>query len=230
MTIMSKTARRTRNYARLLNPTERTLVLSDVDGTLVRGSLLLDHALMLDESGEIDLGPLADQWRADPKNEQIIRTMAESYREQIVGRRIGELRVPQFIDGLLADEANLYSTVERLKEHRAAGHRVVLISGSPGYLLRPFARRFGFEAIGSLYHMTRTRELTGRITGMFGAPQKSAVVSSMDLSGYSKVIGYGDTASDAPLLAVSDYSVLVDPNPLTMKSLGDLRISEIVRG
>lgn len=217
------------NYDRYLEPTSRTLVLSDVDGTILRGSLVLDHATALHEAGTIDLGNLPALWKQDPKNEALIVRLADSYKNAIVGHKASELRIREFIDGIVSDPSKVYSTLERLKGHQAAGHQVVLISGSPAYLVRPFASRFGFDAIGSRYHRTRSHHLTGRVTGMFGAPQKQAAVEKLELSSYETVIGYGDTASDAPLLSVANYSVLVDPNRETLHKLQELKISEILR-
>lgn len=217
------------NYESYLEPTSRTLVLSDVDGTILRGSLVLDHASTLHEAGTIDLGELPAIWRADPKNEESIVKLADAYRASLVGRKTSELRIREFIDSIIQDPEKVYSTLERLKGHQAAGHQVVLISGSPAYLVRPFARRFGFDAIGSRYHRTRSHQLTGRVTGMFGAPQKQAAVAKLNLPSYDLVIGYGDTASDAPLLSVANYSVLVDPNRDTLNKLKEMQISEILR-
>lgn len=216
------------DYSTFLKPTNKTLILSDVDGTLTRGSLVLDHATMLHNEGVIDLGDLPRLWESNPKDEAVISTLAEAYRHAIAGRKASELRVKEFITGLVNDPTRLYSSIERLTAHHAAGHEVLLISGSPTYLLRPFAKHFGFQSIGSLYHTTRSREFTGRITPMFGAPEKRVAVSKIDLSAYKTVIGYGDTASDAPLLAVANYSVLVAPNERTLKNLEGLEISEIM--
>lgn len=216
------------DYSNYLKPANKTIILSDVDGTLTRGSLVLDHATMLHNEGIIDLGDLPRRWAENPKDETIISALAEAYRYAIAGRKASDLRVKEFIASVVNDPARLYSSVERLKSHRAAGHEVVLISGSPTYLLRPFAKHFGFQSIGSLYHTTRSREFTGRITPMFGASEKTIAVSKIDLSNYKTVIGYGDTASDAPLLAVANYSVLVAPNERTLKNLEGMQISEIM--
>lgn len=217
------------HYSAHLEPSSKTLVLSDVDGTLVRGSLVLDHAIMLHERGVIDLGTLPARWLKEPKNEKLIHQLAEAYRMAIAGKKTSELHIPEFLDSLLADPHKMYSSLERLTRHKLAGHEVVLISGSPQFLVGPFARRFGFRAVGSRYHRLRDHRLTGTVTGMFGAAAKRVEVSRMELSSYENIISYGDTSSDLPLLEVAHYSVLVDPHEETLRSLENTKISEILR-
>ena len=215
-------------YERFFEPTAKTMVLSDVDGTLLRGSLVLDHACLLHENGTVDLGEAPAAWLRDPKNEELITALANVYRDKLVGLRASELFVTPFIDSVVGSPEKIYSTLERLQRHRKSGHRVTLISGSPSFLLKPFARRFGFEAVGSLYHRDRNHRFTGEVTAMFGAEHKEKVVSQMPLESYQRIIGYGDTASDIPLLSVANHSVLVDPNKETLKKFQELKISEIL--
>ncbi len=216
------------SYSSLLRPETKTLVLSDVDGTLLRGSLVLDHAVMLHHKGVIDLGEWPAKWVADQKNEEFIMNLADNYRKAISGMKESELQIPEFVQSVVDNPDKLYSSLDRLKRHRAAGHDVVLISGSPSFLVGPFAKHFGFEVIATRYHRDRSRRLNGKITGMFGAPQKEAVVEKMDLSSYDKIIGYGDTSSDVPLLERAHHSVLVEPNEETMRKIGDLKVTEIL--
>lgn len=194
----------------------KSIVLSDVDGTLVRGSLVLDHAVWLHAKGIVNLGSLPAQWVADQKNEELIMHLAEAYRGAINGMALRELRVAEYMTYVMNTEAKFYSVLERLKVAHAAGEKVILISGSPQFLVGYFARHFGFTAIGSTYHRSRSQILNGRVTGMFTADAKSRAIAKLGLAEYSKVTAYGDTASDMPLLAAATYSVLVDPSPATL--------------
>ncbi len=215
-------------YEGFYQPETKTLVLSDIDGTLLRGSLILDHAVMLSQRGIVDLGDWPEKWLSDPKNEEYISGLANSYRENVAGKKESELHIPEFIQSVIEDPEKLYSSLERLKRHQEAGHHVLLISGSPSFLVGPFAKTFGFETVASRYHRDRFRRLNGNITGMYGAPQKESVVEKMDLGQYDRIIGYGDTLSDVPLLSVADHSVLVEPNAETLHRMKDLQIHEIL--
>lgn len=204
----------------------RTIVLSDVDGTLVRGSLVLDHAVWLHTSGALSLGDAPEKWLADQKNELIMVELAEAYREAIRGKSLKDLQVHEFVKMLVVTEGKFYSALDRLKAAHADGHDVVLISGSPQFLVGAFARNFGFTAIGSIYHRDAERRMNGLVTGMFGSEAKQRVIDKLDLSRYKNVIAYGDTASDLPLLRAANHSVLVDPSVETLERCG--KVDEIL--
>lgn len=197
------------------DPSSKYAVLSDVDGTLTRGSLVLDHAIYLHGKGYIDLGDLPSKWQADPKNEEYISQLAEKYRDGIVGMKVEELHVEEFLDLYEADESRFYSTLGQLKEFKRRGWEIQLISGSPDFLVRPFAERNGFFGKGSEYHVTETGELTGSIEGMFGHEAKAGFIEKLKLSRFKRVLAFGDTSSDVPLFDNSHHSTLVDPSEET---------------
>lgn len=213
----------------LKEPAENSrLVLSDVDGTLVRGSLANDHAVWMHEKGIVDLGDLPARWQADPKNEELITELAVANLKAISGKKVSELRVKEFMDEVIKTDNKFYSSLEKLIKAREEGHDVILISGSPQYLINDFARRFGFQGIGSEYHKNRKRKFNGRITGMFGAESKRQIVKQLNVERFDLVEAYGDTASDKPLLEVAHHSVLVDPTEETLLSYE--KVDEILRG
>lgn len=195
----------------------RKLVVSDVDGTLVRGSLVLNHAVNLHREGHIDLGELPDQWEADKKNEVLISALAQAYRDAIVGKGMKDLAVNDFVRKLVSDDKNFYSSLERLVKLKEDGADVILISGSPQYLVGRFGRTYGFKSMASRYHRDKGQKINGRVTGMFTADAKAAYLRTLDVSSYDEILAFGDTQSDAPLFAVADRSVLVDPSAETLE-------------
>lgn len=205
----------------------KKIILSDVDGTITRGSLVLDHATMLHNQGIINLGELPAQWNADKKNEALISKLADAYREQIVGLTHDELLVEEFISNAV-NEGNFYETLARLQNAVNEGNDVVLISGSPEYLVGEFASRFGFKGIGSSYLTCDQGKLTGEIEGMFHADAKREAISAMNVRAtYCEVHAYGDTMSDEPLFDAADYSVLVQPTDETFNAVAH-KIHEII--
>jgi len=204
------------------------IALSDVDGTIVRGSLVLDHACSIHEQGIVDLGDLPAIWKADQKNEEKIVALAEAYREALVGKRAGELGVSKFLDDLFADETKFYSTLKKLKELKTEGADVHLISGSPSFLVGPFARRLGMNHAGSLYNRTRPGHFTGKVRLMAIGSAKRDYVQSLHVDRYAQVYAFGDTSSDAPLFEVAHHSTLVDPSKHTESMLAG-KVQVIVR-
>lgn len=195
------------------------VVLSDIDGTIVRGSLVLEHARYLHNEKIIDLGDLPERWVADRKDEVAIAALAAAYREAIVGKSYEDIHTLDFVKNYASDDSNFYSTIHELVEAKKNGYKVILISGSPSYLVTPFARKFGFMSKGSNYKRDKTGLLTGECVGMYNADSKRRHVASLKVQNYSHVVAYGDTMSDVPLFEVADYSVIVAPSPTTMKSV-----------
>lgn len=212
-----KNNHRLNNITNYVNP--KRVVLSDVDGTVVRGSLVLQHAILLHETGVINLGALPEIWRLDMKNENNITNLAVAYQQAITGMKISDLNVDGFIDSICENSANFYGTLARLVALKNAGADVVLVSGSPDFLVGNFGARFGFGFAASKYIADAEGRLTGQIEGMFSAPAKRAYVSSLNLAGFD-IFAFGDTSSDVPLFEAANYSVLVDPNEETRLSLG----------
>lgn len=190
-------------------------VLSDVDGTLTRGSLVLDHAIYLHKKGVINLGDLPEKWKADPKNEALIVELAEKYRGDITGMKVDDLLVDDFLEEYTSNDERFYSTLGQLKEFKRRGWEIQLISGSPDFLVRPFAERHGFFGQGSEYHVGEDGALDGSIDGMFGHEAKSGFIARLGMSRFKRVLAFGDTASDVPLFENSHHSTLVDPSEET---------------
>ena len=191
------------------------IVLSDVDGTIVRGSLVLEHARHIHEQGIVDLGDIPERWVADRKNEEIIAELGEAYRGAIAGMTAEDLGAVEFVKEYASDPVNFYSTLAKLQEAKRNGYHVVLISGSPSFLVTPFARKLGFRSKGSNYKRDAEGRFTGECIGMFTADSKRRHVASLKTHTYSRTVAYGDTASDLPLFEVADYSVLVAPTDAT---------------
>lgn len=203
------------------------IALSDVDGTIVRKSLVLNHAVTLHRDSIIDLGELPERWVKDIKNESLITALAEGYRDSIVGKTVEDIRVNEYIADVVADKSNFYSILGRLTTLRDAGVPVVLISGSPSYLVDRFAGNYGFKSAGSDYKMDSFGRFTGEVVGMFHGTAKRDYLTTLGLERYEDILAFGDTQSDAPLFESASYSVLVEPTAETHAALFSL-VHEIV--
>lgn len=200
------------------------IVLSDIDGTIVKGSLVLNHASFLNRIGKISVSEELKAWRNSPKNESRIVDLAEAYREQLRGAKFEELRVERFINDLIKKN-RFYSSLKRLLRYKSRGWPVHLISGSPHFLVQPFAEAFGFEGQGSVYEVCDQGALTGGVQLMAHSAAKHNHLSTLDLGQYKRIVAFGDTASDKPLFDVAHHSVLVAPNRATRKAL---KVNEII--
>ena len=139
--------------------------------------------------------------------------------------------VKKFIEEFLGNGNNWYNTLEMLIAARNFGDDVCLITGSSDFLVKELAERLNFKWFATKYH-TENGILTGEITGMFADFQKDEVIrNNFDLSEYSTVIGFGDTASDYGIFKHCDISYLVDPTKETLEKLivKGCKIDRIIR-
>jgi HAD superfamily hydrolase (TIGR01490 family) len=106
------------------------------------------------------------------------------------------------------------SAVERIKEHRAAGHRTVLVTGSIGTLVAPLAALFD-EVVASTMHAR-----DGVLTGYLDKPplvdearaawlRQYAAAHGLDLS---ESYGYGDSHADLVWLEMLGNPHAVNPD------------------
>lgn len=229
----SKYAKKNRNMRNVVRPTRpRTsrasgIALSDVDGTIIKGSLVLRHACLLHDSNILDLGDLPDRWRRDQKNETLIQALAEAYREAIIGKTEADIMADEYVKFIANNPANFYTTLYRLRLMRSRGTRVVLVSGSPSFLVDKLGAHFGFDTAATRYLTDPQGRFTGEYHGMFTSESKRAYLKGLHLERYPSVVAFGDTRSDVPLLECANWRILVDPNADTHAAVSHM-VNEIV--
>lgn len=195
----------------------KTLFLTDMDGTLTKGSVVLDHAGYLIEKGFIKDDGSYKAWKLDVKNEKLIVAVAENYRHQITGLKVSDLHVKEFVSEYIKKDV-WYSTLDNLKEEKEVfGNEVIIISGSADYLVKEVARQLGFKGIGSKY-IEKNGVLTGSVIGLFGMEAKDIwITNNVNKQDYEGLIGLGDTASDYGIFKHCEYNILVEPTSETME-------------
>lgn len=211
---------------------KNTIILTDLDGTLTRKSLVLEHAGFLIKHGIMTDNGIYKAWQEDMKNEHLIVALAEEYRHQITGKTEKELMCYEFVEEFLDNEENWYNTLEMVTDAQNFGATVVLITGSAEFLVRILAEKLNFDYFATLYHKNKDNTLNGEITGMFSDSHKSEVIENyIDLHLYDDVIGMGDTASDYGIFKHCNYNYLVEPTAQTMENLllKNCKIDRIIR-
>ncbi|MGX1881265.1 HAD family hydrolase [Streptomyces sp. NPDC055287] len=123
------------------------------------------------------------------------------------------------------------STREALRAHRAAGAEIVLVSGSFAAVLTPVT-----EEVGA-HHLLCTRPLVsgGRYTGevekpMIGAAKADAVRELLEARPWidpADCYGYGDHASDLPMLDCVGHPVAVGNDPAMIAYIAERRTAAL---
>ncbi|WP_308465164.1 HAD family hydrolase [Rathayibacter soli] len=112
------------------------------------------------------------------------------------------------------------NVLERLREHRQAGHHIVLVSGSFAAPLQPLADDVGADRLYCTQLETNRGLYTGQINAaMIGGEKGTAVDAYLNALRSAAVTswGYGDHPSDLPLLEHVTNPVVVGSDDALLK-------------
>jgi phosphatidylglycerophosphatase C len=201
--------------------TGRPVAAFDVDGTLSRRDTLLPFLQRLCGTQRLARALAANglalsrmvAGRADRdvvKDALLVRVLAGRDAEEVAA---AGATYAQF---LLDHERLRPDTRHRLEEHRAAGHRVVLVSASPEVYLGPLGRHLGVDAVlASGLEVGAEGRLTGRLAGRNCRGAEKVIRLDAWLGDEARpgtyLYAYGDSEGDRELLARADVGVRVRP-------------------
>ncbi len=184
------------------------LVLFDFDGTLttvetfplfVRAAALAWRVRL----GGLLLAPLVLAYRAGAVSGTTVRAAIVRLAFSGMPRDVFEARAGAFaterFPALLRP-----AMVARLRAHREAGDRVVVVSGNFEAVLRPWCEAEGVELLASALE-SREDRLTGRYAGLQCAGEEKvrrvrAIVGAWPRE---RIEAHGDTVEDLPMLAMA---------------------------
>jgi alcohol-forming fatty acyl-CoA reductase len=197
------------------------LAVFDLEGTVVDSNIVQQllwvrraqggDAAALAEAGSI-LTRLPAYLAAEHRDRgEFLRTFLRRYAGTPAGRLEAAVR------GGFTDELVRHASADalrRVREHRAAGHRTVLITGSIGVLAAPLAELFDEVVAGSMHVQD------GVLTGYLGAPplvdeaRAAWLTRTAELGGYdlSASYAYGDSVADLPWLSLVGVPTAVNPD------------------
>ncbi|MGF7235643.1 MAG: HAD-IB family hydrolase [Frankia sp.] len=208
--------------SRSLPPGESTVAVFDMDGTLV-SSTVVESYLWLRMG---DLAPagrtreLTSMLRAAPGYLRAERRDRGHLIRSVYGRYEGadpaELArlVDEAVGDILLRRVNA-GAIRRVREHREAGHRTVLLTGALELLTRPLAPLFD-EIVAVRLAVGSDGRATGKLASapLVGDARAAwlrhyATTTGADLS---SSYGYADSHSDLPMLRAVGTPVAVNPD------------------
>jgi HAD superfamily hydrolase (TIGR01490 family) len=203
---------------------ERTDIAAvfDLEGTIVASNLIESYlwARLSSLPRSQWSGELADLARSLPRYLRAERRdrgdFVRAFLRRYEGADMAELR--DLVDDTLGDallQRVMPEAVRRIRAHRAAGHKTILITGTVDVFVRPLAGLFD-EVVASRMH---TRD--GVLTGYLDSPplvdearaawlRRHAADAGIDLEGS---YAYADSYSDRPLLEAVGNPGAVNPDP-----------------
>lgn len=115
------------------------------------------------------------------------------------------------IEPIIFDEA-----LECIREHRAAGRKVFIVSASPEEVVAPIARWIGVdEAIATRAELDEHGRYSGRTERYVYGPEKAVAVREVavrDGIDLSRSWAYSDSATDVPMLELVGHPTAVNPD------------------
>lgn len=201
------------------------LLLTDCDGTLVDGSVVLQFASFLIEKGVIEDDLSRVQWEYNQKDEDKISAYGDHFRQSLKG-------LDYFYIESLADEfvqSNILKyydkPLEILDTCKKDNYMCIIVSGSCDFLIEKIAKHLGVFGYGAKYELNNNK-FTGAVEiPTFSYRVKKDLIENLINPAYIEtVIGMGDTPSDIAIAEYSDEFYLVQPNNNTIKQYIDLNI------
>lgn len=204
----------------------------DIDGTLYRDSLLIEHFKKLIKYDLIDEREWSDHLKTTYINwdkrqgnyDDYLFEISDQYVKAITGLDMKSIDfASDQVIRLKAERVYKY-TRSRIKWHKEQGHRVIFISGSPEFLVDRMAKKYGVDdRIGSKY-IEEDGKLTGEVIPMWDSESKNLAIDffakryrlDMDAS-----YAYGDTNGDITMLKSVGNPIAINPSRELLEKISE---------
>jgi phosphatidylglycerophosphatase C len=196
----------------------RVVAAFDLDGTLTRRDTLLPflvracgpiatyQAILRISPFLVRAALVGGEQRDVAKEALLVRLLA--------GRPLEPLSqaAEAYADALIDSDELHADALERVDQHRRAGHELVIVSASPELYVAPIGRRLRFDAVlGTRLETDAEGRLTGRLQGPNCRGVEKAVRLREWLGGddAAEVWAYGDSRGDREMLAMAGTGLRV---------------------
>jgi len=203
--------------------TKNIAAFFDIDGTIHRNSLLIEHFKMLVKYEYIDImsweGKVKEKfskWETRTGNyDDYLEELVEAYVEALKNFKKEDMDfIAKRVIELKGNRVYKY-TRDRLEYHIGKGHKVIIISGSPDFLVGKRAEKYGVKDYrGSEYIVNQNGVFTGEVKPMWDAKNKKKAIAEfcdkydIDLS---KSYAYGDTTGDLTMFKKAGNAIAINP-------------------
>ncbi|WP_077366986.1 HAD family hydrolase [Anaerosalibacter sp. Marseille-P3206] len=207
----------------------------DIDGTLYRNSLMIQHFKKLIKYEVIDPAIWHNHVKHTYSEWENRYGDFEVYLEELADYYVKELKginkthidfIASQVIKINGDKVYRY-TRSRIDWHKKNGHKLLFISGGPDFLVEKMAEKYDVtEYKGSVYLVDEDNNFTGEVIRMWDSENKQKAIDKfvnkydvdLDLS-YS----YGDTNGDFSMLKMVGNPIAINPNMNLLKSIKDDR-------
>lgn len=205
----------------------------DIDGTIYRDSLMVEHFKKLIKYEIVDqrawVAHARDTFlgwdRRQGNYDDYLLEICDLYVDSLlnVDKKCIDFTSDQVI-ALKAERVYKY-TRSRIKWHLEQGHKVIFISGSPNFLVEKMAKKYNAtDFAGSNYVFDDNGKFTGTVIPMWDSTSKNIAIDNfvkkynLDLS---KSYAYGDTNGDITMLRRVGNPIAVNPTNELINHIND---------
>ena len=207
----------------------------DIDGTLYRDSLMIEHFKkllkydVLDEAlWHLNVKHTYQNWKKRRGNyDDYLLELSEIYIQSLKGLEKSKMDfITDQVVKLKGDKVYMY-TRDRINQHKEQGHLVFFVSGSPEYLVSKMAERYKItDSIGTKYYVDENDRYTGEVKAMWDSESKENAIKNftekygIDLE---KSYAYGDTNGDISMFRIVGNPIAINPTRELLKRIREDR-------
>lgn len=196
----------------------------DIDGTLYRNSLMIQHFKKLIKYEVIDpyiwhsrVKHTYEEWEKRFGDYEVyLEELADVYLKELKGVNKANIDfIAKQVISLNGDKVYKYSR-SRIEWHKKQNHKIFFISGSPDFLVEKMAEKYGVtEFRGTVYVVDEENNFTGEIIKMWDSDNKQKTIDEfvkkydVDLA---NSYAYGDTQGDLSMLKMVGNPIAINPN------------------
>lgn len=210
----------------------------DIDGTIYREGLITEvfkkimrYELVEEEKWFNEVRPAFSKWdKRQGDYDTYLQKMVDIYTEAIIG--LSKEHVEHIAKKVIDQKGDrVYTfTRERIKWHKAQGHVVIAISGSPMELVREMAGKYEMDDFkGTIYMLNAEGRYSGEITPMWDSVSKEkallALKEKYDLD-LENSYAYGDTSGDLTMIRYVGNPYAINP---TRELISKIQMDEEVK-
>lgn len=203
----------------------------DIDGTIFRNSLMIEHFKKLIKYEIVSpsvwydrIKPLYEEWdKRYGDFDDYLDALGEVYIEELKGVNKSHIEfIASQVINLNGDMVYKYSR-DRIIWHKDQGHKVFFISGSPDFLVSKMAEKYGAtEYRGTAYLVDENNNFTGKIFKMWDSENKLKTLGEF-IKKYNVNLensyAYGDTVGDLSMLRMVGNPIAINPNKELLQSI-----------
>lgn len=195
----------------------------DIDGTLSRTSLMIEHFNFLVKYDIVDesvwltrIQPIYEEYdKRYQEYDNYLAVLSEVYKEKLqkINKQFNEY-ISQRVIEIRGDVVYKYSR-SRIQFHHDNGHKIFFISGSPDFLVSKMAKKYGaFAYQGSTYYVDKNDYFTGEVKELWSSKSKNIAldefVKKYDID-LDQSYAYGDTSGDLSMLKRVAHPTAINP-------------------